>query len=126
VFTKYVSGSLFLCSPEVEYAKTVVASAEPVGETAPTIEILTNLPIQLAVVQLGSQFVRASSRSKAFVASVTGSWSKRGVFAGTDSISPWELTPVVIDTLVNEGTGNVTGVGMMNGIVRVMAAVVAR
>ena len=72
------------------------------------------------------KFVPSASRSKPFGAPVTGSWSKRGVSAGAVSMSPWELTNVAMDARVNDGTGNVTGVGAMNGIVRSMAAVVAR
>jgi hypothetical protein len=41
-------------------------------------------------------------------------------------MSPWEFTNVAMDARVNDGTGNVTGAGAMNGIVRSMAAVVAR
>ena len=75
---------------------------------------------------LVTMFVLASSRSKPFGAPVTGSWSKRGVFTGTISMRPWELTNVPMDSRVNVGTGIVTGVGAMIDIVRSMAAVVAR
>ena len=72
------------------------------------------------------RFVPSASRSKPFGAPVTGSWSKRGVSAGAISMSHWELTNVETDARVNDGSRNVTGVGAMNGIVRSMAAVVAR
>jgi hypothetical protein len=63
-----------------------------------------------------SKFVRASSRSKPFGASVTGSWSKRGVSARATSIRPAEFTNVAMDARVNVGTGNVTVANAMNGI----------
>ncbi len=68
-------------------------------------------------------FVRASSSNKPFGAPVTESWSKRGVSAGAISMRPWEFTKVPMDARVNEGTGNVTSVGAMNGILLEMEVV---
>ena len=60
--------------------------------------------------------VPSASSNKPFGAPVTGSWSKRGVFGGTTSMRPQELTNVAMEAMVNEGTGNVTDAGVMNRI----------
>ena len=67
--------------------------------------------------------VRDSSRSNPFGASLTGSWSKRARFTGAISMKPWELTNVAVDARVNEGTENVTGAGVTNGILFEMKVV---
>ncbi len=77
-----------------------------------------NLPHAVLVnsLDLHIEFVRASSRSKLFGASVTGSWSKRGVFTWTSSMNPWKLTMVAMDAMTNVGIRKETGAGVMNGI----------
>ncbi len=54
------------------------------------------------------------------------SWSKRGVSGGTFSIRLREFTTVATDALVKLATRNDTVDGVMNGIVRAMAAVIVR
>jgi hypothetical protein len=69
------------------------------------------------------KFVSSFSSNKPLGVRVTGSWSKRGVFAWTTSIRPWKLTLVAMELLTNEGIRKMIGAGVMNGMLLDMAVV---
>ncbi len=103
-------------------------SLAKIGKAVEDDAMTLNLPHAVLVnsLDLDITFVASATSNKPFGAPVTGSWSKRWVSAGTSLIKPASFTRVAVEARVNDGTGNVTVVGAMIGIVRSMAAVVAR
>ena len=91
-------------------------------DVAILVPMRVHSPINMLLV-CNSVFVRGSLRSKPLGASVTGSWSKRGMFGESTSMRPWELTNVAKEARVNVETGNETGAGAMNGILLEMEVV---
>ncbi len=75
----------------VVFAMSLDAVVFQDGDTAALafmVELKTCQPVDPMLSKRKITFVLASSRSKPFGAPVTGSWSNRGVFAGTVSIRP--------------------------------------
>jgi hypothetical protein len=111
--------------PVIEYEDNPGAKIGETSDVAIPTPVFVHDPSS-GLLDCSSVFVRATSSSKPFGASVMGSWSKRGVSAGAVSMRPWEFTKEAIDARVNVGTGNVTGAGAKKGIVRAMAALDSR
>ncbi len=102
----------------VVFAMILDAVVYPDGDTAALafiVELKTCQPVAPMLPEFKIKFVRDSSRSKPLGASVTGSWSKRGVSAGTTSTRPCAFTRVAVLALANELLTNVTGAEATNG-----------
>ena len=99
----------------------------PLANIGKSVEEVTVVPVALLqtakLLETAITLVCSFSRSKPLGVRVTGSWSKRGVFACTTSMRPWKLTMVAMEFLTNEGIRNMIGAGVMNKILLDMAVV---